>query len=368
MSAIARPADRIFLSYVGLLVVFGLFALMSASGPVGFAKFGDTYFFVKRQILFGIIPGLICFVALAKIDVQLWKRFAWWLYGLTLGLLVLGFIPHVGSVINNSHGWLNLFGFSFQPSELAKVSIIILMATLLTEKKRDWDDWRTGLMPVLGAVAPALLLILAQPDVGTASIIVAIIFAMLYVARLPNVYLFILGGVGIICFALLIIIAPYRAQRITVFLHPEADPTTIGYQINQAFLAVGSGGLWGLGYGHSRQKFQYLPEVSADSIYAVIAEENGFIISAGLIILILLLVARGLRIAKNNPDEYSCLIVSGIMVWFVCQSFLNIGAMVGALPLTGVPLLFISHGGSAMMTALAAVGLVANVSKKARLE
>jgi cell division protein FtsW len=206
-----------------------------------------------------------------------------------------------------------------------------------------------------------------QPDVGTLSIIVMEIFVMLFVARVPSRYLLILGLLGAISFVSLIVAAPYRAQRITTFLHPELDPKGVGYQMNQAFLAVGSGGVWGLGFGHSRQKFQYLPEVSADTIFAIISEENGFFVSAGLIFFILFLVWRGLRISKNCHDEFGALLTTGIMVWFGWQSFLNIGATVGALPLTGVPLPFISHGGSALATALAAAGLVLNASKRSTL-
>ena len=172
-----------------------------------------------------------------------------------------------------------------------------------------------------------------------------------------------MGLIGAVVMAGMIFAAPYRLQRLSTFLHPELDPQGVGYHINQAFLAVGSGGVWGLGLGHSRQKFQYLPEVSADSIFAVIAEETGFVFSAGLVILILLIGWRGLKIAKKAPDEFSTLLVAGVMVWFVWQSFLNIGAMVGVLPLTGVPLPFVSHGGSAMLVALLAVGMVASVSK-----
>jgi cell division protein FtsW len=174
--------------------------------------------------------------------------------------------------------------------------------------------------------------------------------------------------VGIICFMGLVFAAPYRMNRLTTFLHPELDPQGVGYQINQAYLAVGSGGFWGLGFGHSRQKFQYLPEVNADSIYAVIAEEMGFIISTLVVLLILLIGCRGLKIAQGSTDEYGQFLVTGIMVWFMWQSFLNIGAMVGALPLTGVPLPLISHGGSAYMSVLAALGIVVNVSKHAYIE
>jgi cell division protein FtsW len=215
----------------------------------------------------------------------------------------------------------------------------------------------------LAILFPALILILLQPDVGTLSILVAIIFVMLYISKIPHQYLIILGLIGVIFFIILILVAPYRLNRLTTFLHPELDPQGKGYQINQAFLAVGSGGVFGLGLGHSRQKFQYLPEVSADSIFAILAEEMGLVISSAFIILILLIGWRGLRIAALAPDDYGKLLVSGIVIWFVWQSFLNIGAMVGALPLTGVPLPLVSHGGSAYITILAALGIVVNVSQ-----
>ncbi len=359
-----KYADRRFLLFLGILVIFGLVALTSASAPVGYQKFGDTYFFVKRQLLYGLLPGAFFFLLFAKLPHDIWRKVSWGIYLLSLILLVLVFIPGIGLVLNGSRSWLSIGPFTFQPSELTKIALILVTAYLLTDKKRDLSDWRYGLLPALTLIAPALILVLLQPDLGTLSIMIAVIFAMLYLARVPKVYIIVLGLLGLLVFSGLIFAAPYRVKRFTTFLHPELDPQGVGYHMNQAFLAVGSGGFWGLGLGHSRQKYQYLPEVAADSIYAVIAEEMGFIISAGLVVLIVLLGWQGMRIAKSAPDDYSRLLVSGIMVWFIWQSFLNIGAMVGAMPLTGVPLPLVSHGGSAMMTMLAAMGIVAGVSKK----
>jgi cell division protein FtsW len=186
---------------------------------------------------------------------------------------------------------------------------------------------------------------------------------MLFVGRARLSHLVGLALIGASSLALMIAKAPYRFDRLTTFLHPELDPLGIGYHINQAFLAIGSGGWFGLGLGHSRQKFEYLPEVHADSIFAVVGEEMGFVFAAGLVILILLIAYRGFQLAKQTRDQFGGLLVAGIMIWFVFQSFLNIGAMAGILPLTGVPLPFVSHGGTALAVALAAVGLVVNVSK-----
>lgn len=360
---IAPQIDRRLLLYVGILLVFGLVSLLSASGPVGISKFNDSYFFLKRQLLFGVLPGAILFILATKLPEEAWKKYAWYIYGFTLLLLGLVFIPGVGVTINGSRSWLHLASLSFQPAELAKFGSIVILARLLTEKERNWRDWQSSLLPILAVVAPTLLLILAQPDVGTASILVIVIFVMLYLARVPGKLLSVLAVLGALAFIGLVLVAPYRMKRLTTFLHPEVSPQGAGYHINQAFLAVGSGGLWGLGYGNSRQKFQYLPEVNADSIYAVIAEELGFLVSAGLVLLILLVCWRGLAIAKKAATPFGSLLVSGIMVWLVWQSFLNIGAMVGALPLTGVPLPFVSHGGSALMVALMAMGIVVKTGK-----
>lgn len=357
-------ADRIFLAYVFGLVVFGFVALISASAPMGYERFQDAYHFVKGQFLNGLVPGLLLFLVLARIKYGFLKKISWPIYIFSLLLLILIFVPGLGLSINGSRSWVALGPAHFQPAELAKLSVIIIMSALLSQPHRDLSNWQDGLLPVLTIVAPVLLLVLFQPDLGTTSILLVIVFGLLFLAKTPSKYLAIMGAVGAVAFFALLIAAPYRVQRLTTFLHPELDPQGVGYHINQAFLAVGSGGWWGLGLGHSRQKFQYLPEVNADSIFAIVAEELGFFFTTGVVILILAVSMRGLKIAKKAPDEFGRLLVSGIMIWFFWQSFLNIGAMVGVMPLTGVPLPFISHGGSAMMTALAAVGIVASVSRE----
>lgn len=359
-----KKADRAFLCYIFLWLIIGLVVLTSASGPVGYSKFGDTYFFIKRQIVYGLIPGIILFLILARVKYEHWRKLSWVFYLGALGLLILVFIPGIGLELNGSHSWLSVLGYNFQPSEMAKLGLIVAAAALLSNKKRDLGDWQNGLLPVLAILSPIFVLVLLQPDVGTLSILVVILFFMLFVARVPKIYLFVLGTLGAVILVAMVFAAPYRMQRLTVFLHPELDPQGVGYHINQAFLAVGSGGFWGLGLGNSRQKFQYLPEVSSDSVYAVMAEELGFIFAVGLVILILAVVWRGLKIAKDTMDNFGQLLVVGIITWFAWQSFLNIGAMVGVLPLTGVPLPFVSHGGTALMTALAATGIVANVSRE----
>jgi len=341
--------------------------LASASSPVGYSRFGDTYYFIRRQFLFGLLPGIFLFLVLARVSYQFLPKFSWLIYFLSLIGLILVFVPGIGLVLNSSRSWIQIFGLGFQPSEFVKLGVIIILAKLLSENK-DLSDWKNNLIPIFAALAPAVLLIAAQPDIGTLSVLVVIIFAMLYLAGTPKIYMAILGLAGVACFVVLLLVLPKKVERITTFLHPELDPKGVGYQINQSFLAVGSGGIWGLGLGHSRQKFQYLPEVQADSIFAVIAEEMGLVITSVLVALIAFLGLRGFKIAGGAPDRFGYLLAAGIMIWFVWQSFLNISTTIGLLPLTGVPLPFISHGGSAMVMGLAAFGIVANVSKYSKLK
>lgn len=360
-------ADNFFKLYLGVLLVLGLILLSFASTPAGYAKYNDAYYLVKNQFFFGLLPGLALCVVISKMSYTVWRKLAWPLYLGALFLLLLVFMPGMGAVINDARSWIAIFGHTFQPSELAKLAVIVLLAALLADKRRDLSDWKNGLLPVLLVIAPAGILILLQPDVGTLSILAVIIFFMLYLAKVPKSYLVILALIGVVCLGGLILLKPYRLNRMTIFLHPELDPQGIGYHINQAFLAIGSGGFWGRGLGQSRQKFQYLPEAWSDSVYAVIAEENGFLISAGLVILFLLLGWRGLKIARTAPDDFGSLLVAGIMVWLLWQTFVNIGAMVGIMPLTGVPLPFVSHGGSAMLVMLVAMGIVLSVSRSSQL-
>jgi len=364
MEKMVRNFDRVFLSYIVVISLFGLAALTSASGPFGYRNYGDSLYFVKRQIIFGFLPGIILATILFKINYAKWKKIATAPYIFSLFLLSLVFIPGIGAVVNGGRNWIRLFGFNFQPSEFFKLAFIIFAAYILSDKRRDLSDFQMGLLPVLILLSPGLIMILLQPDMGTLFIAVMIMFGMLFQANIPKKYLLGMGFLAVAVLSVMVYLRPYRLQRITIFMHPELDPQGIGYQVNQAFLAVGSGGMFGRGVGQSIQKYQYLPEVHSDSIFAIVAEETGFLVSAVLIIFIMLICLRCLKIGKNSENEFGCLVAVGIGTWFFTQSALNIGAMVGALPLTGVPLPFVSHGGTALMSELAAVGLILNISKK----
>jgi len=360
-----QTTDYVLLVFFSILVIFGLLMLTSAAASIGYDRFGDRFFFVKRQLLYGVLPGIVAFLLMAKIPYQVWSRYYWLVYGATIIILCLVFIPGLGTTLDTgSHSWIQVGNISVQPSEFAKLGFILFLAAYLSHSGRQIRDVKKGFLFTLIFGFIPIGLVLLQPDVGTASIFFGIFFGMVFLSGAKLWHIAGLALAGVAGFVAMIAIAPYRAARLMTFLHPELDPLGIGYHINQAFLAIGSGGWFGLGYGHSRQKFEYLPEVHGDSIFAIIAEELGVIFAAGFIILLLLAVIRGLRIGKYAPDQYGRLLSSGIMIWFIVQSFLNIGAMVGLMPLTGIPLPFISHGGTALLVAFAAVGVVINISKQ----
>jgi len=359
--------DYVLICIIFLLVIFGIIMLTSAGAPVGYERFGDSYYYLKHQVIYGLIPGIIVCLIMSKIKYTFWKKFAVLMLFVSIVLLTIVFIPGIGSEYGTAKSWINIGGLSLQPSEIVKLTFLIYLATWLEKRgQKNISDFFYGFLPFIFLLGLVTVLMLLQPDMGTMLIIVAEILIVYFIAGGAISHLLLLGSGGLALLYFLIKLAPYRAARLTIFMHPELDPKGIGYHINQAFLAIGSGGIWGRGYGHSRQKFQYLPEVIGDSIFAIIAEEMGFIICIIVIILFVLLFIRGLKIAKQVPDMYGKLIVVGIISWFLIQAFVNIGGMVGLLPLTGVPLPFISAGGTSLLVSLAAVGLVINISKHAR--
>lgn len=355
--------DKPFLVLVFCLISLGLIMLASASWPLGFDRFHDGYYFFKHQLIFGLLPGLVgAFIAM-RIPYDTLRRFAPHMLGLSLFLLVLVFIPGIRADFGTSHSWIAIGGFSFQPSELVKLTFLVyLSAWLENRSKHDLKTFSGGLLPFLTVLGVLSLLLILQPDTGTLGIIVLTAFAVYFVAGAPLHHLFALGLAGSGALAILLKLSSYRAARVLTFLHPELDPLGVGYHINQALLAIGSGGIFGRGYGHSLQKFQYLPEVAGDSIFAVMSEEFGFLLVSLFLLFYLSFLYRGFTIADQAPDAFGRYLVIGIMCWFGIQAFINIGAMVGLMPITGVPLPFISYGGTALAVSLTAVGVVLNIS------
>lgn len=366
MNARRNAPDLPLLAVTLGLVVFGLVALASATGPTAFARFGDSYHFLKRQLLFGVLPGLALLVVAARIPVERYKRFAPLMLFAAGFLLCLGFIPWLRADYG-SGSWIGIFGVSLQPSEIAKLCLVLYFAEWLSRRSEEVvASFWSGFVPFTLTVAAVIALMMAQSDLGTTAVIIAFLFCMYISAGAAFRHLGVLMAAGAAMFAVFIKIAPYRADRLKIFLRPDLDPQGVGYHINQAMLAIGSGGWLGLGLGKSRQKFQYLPEVAGDSIFAVVSEELGFLVSAALILAFLYLIWRGLKIAEQARDPFSRYAAVGITAWIGFQAVLNISAMVGLMPLTGVPLPFISHGGTAMLANLAAIGVLASISADSR--
>jgi cell division protein FtsW len=359
--------DYVLIGIFAALIIFGLIMLSSAGAAIGYEKFGDSYYYLKHQFFSGLLPGLFFLFIASRMDYRLWKKIAFPLIVLSIVLLILVFIPGLNFSYGGATRWLRVGGFIFQPTEIVKLALVIYLAAWL-EKKNDQEisDLKSGLLPFIGILGLIMLLIILQPDIGTMVVTMAIAITVYYIAGARNLHILGLGVLGLGLLTLLIKIAPYRMARFMTFLHPELDPKGIGYHITQAFLAIGSGGIFGRGFGQSRQKFQYLPEVTGDSIFAVIAEELGFIFSLVLIATFLFLMYRGFRMAKSAPDNFGRLLAVGIISWFVLQAFINIGAMSGILPLTGIPLPFISYGGSSLAVSLAAIGILINISRQTK--
>lgn len=374
-----RP-DYILFGICLILIVLGFVTLFSASALYGGERFSDVYFFIKRQFIVGILPGLIGGAIAYFISLQFVKKISPAIFIACLFFTALVFIPLLGVTIGGASRWLAIGPFSFQPSEFLKLGYILYLAALLAmvsqksisrKKKRGFGNRFLSdspgciknlliLLVISGLVALALVF---QPDIGTLGIILAVGLIIYFVSGAP---LFHIGLVGILLALFAIIFAhtaPYRIERIAVFLNPKIDPLGIGYHINQILIAIGSGGLSGLGLGMSQQKFGFIPQPAGDSIFAIFAEEFGFIGSIILIGVFVLFLWRGITIARQAPDAFSQLACVGIIGWIGAQAFINIGAMAGLIPLTGIPLPFFSYGGSAMASLLIGVGFVLNISR-----
>lgn len=365
MSSKSHQPDYILIAIVLFLTAAGLVILSSASVVLSQDLFGQSYYFLKHQLFYSISIGLLAFLILQRINYRIWQKAALPLLIISLIFLALVFVPGLGYSYGESRRWLTIGPFSIQPFEFVKLTFILYLSALLAKPRQEAKQvFKASILPFLVVLGLITGLVLAQPNLSALIIIVLIAAAIYFMAGLRVYYLLGFGGLALLSFFALIKITPYRMQRLTVFLHPEIDPQGIGYQINQALLAIGTGGLFGLDLGHSVQKWQYLPEVVGDSIFAIVAEEMGFIGGLALVILFALLAWRGFKISRNAPDQFGYLLAGGLTSWLVFQAFINMAAISGMIPLTGMPLPFISFGGSAMVAALAGAGILVNVSKQ----
>jgi len=356
-------SDKTLLVVVGVIVVFGLVMLSSASSVIAYNTYDDSYYLLKHQ-LFGLGLGLVAFWFFSQVDYHIWRQYALWMLITSVGLLLLVFIPGLAGEWGTSRSWINVFGFSLQPSEFVKITFLFYLAAWLEGRKKKLAEISRGLGPfvvILGAIA---LLLILQPDMGTLTIIALASLAVYFIGGGGIKHLVVLVLLGLVALVIMINIYPYQANRFKCLLDPSFSKQEICYQINQSLIAVGSGGFWGRGLGASRQKFSYLPQAQNDAIFPIISEETGFIFSTGLILLYLVLFLKGVSIAKKAPDDFGKILAVGIVSWITLQALINIGGMVNIMPMTGVPLPMVSYGGSAMLAALASVGTLANISRQ----
>ncbi len=359
-----RP-DYVLALGVFMLLVFGLVMIYSVSPVLSHKLVGSAD---RNYYLFGQLKnlgiGIAAWIFAANFNYRHWKKLAPWLLIVAIIALLALLVPSFNLAKNGATRWLNLGWASFQPAELLKIAMILYLATWFERRGSEIRSFWDGLLPftiILGLAS--IVLVLFQRDFGSMAVLAASVIGMFYVAGMRLTHLAaLLTGAGAAAW-LAIVSFPHRLSRVTTFLDPTKDASGSGYHINQALIAVGSGGPIGLGLGRSIQVYGYLPEAANDSIFAIIAEEFGLIGSLIVVGLLGVVVHRGLKIARGAPDGFARLVATGIALWLLFQSAINIGAMLGLLPLTGIPLPFISYGGSSLVFTLLAVGILQNISK-----
>jgi len=350
------------------LIVFGLIMIYSVSKYYSLELtngLSDKYFLKKQLIT--VIIGLLVWIVVQAIDYRYWKKYAGTMFFITFGLLLLPIILRPFG-ITSAGRWIIIADFSFQPAELAKLTFIFYLAGLFAEKGRSLKEVTKLFWPFISVVGIIALMMLVQKDLGTLSIFIIISASLFVVAGAPVGQIF--GGLGIggALMWLAIKLEPYRMQRFITFLNPGSDSLSSGYHIQNALIAIGSGGLFGLGFGQSKQKYLYLPEAHTDSIFAIICEELGMLRATVIICIFVFIALRGFKIAKSAPDNFARLVAIGVTVWIFAQMSINIAAMLALLPLTGIPLPFISYGGTSLIVLLVAIGVLTNISKSQTYE
>ena len=351
-------AAAVVLLSIGVVMVYSASAIMAAD------RFRDPYFFLKKQLGWAALGASALWAAL-RVDYRRLERFVWPLLALTGVLLVLVLIPPLGQAINGTRRWLRFGPVSFQPAELAKLALVVFLAAHIARRREEIGDLWRGFLPPLAVASALALLVVAQPDLGNAVTLVALTFALLFLAgsRVSHLSLVFAAAIPLVVAA--VILAPYRWRRIMAFVDPWQDPRGSGFQIIQSWLALGGGGIFGRGIGDSRRKLFYLPEAHTDFIFAIIGEEIGFLGALLVLSLFVVLVWRGLRVGLRAPDPFGAYLALGITVLLATQTLVNLGVVTGLLPTKGLPLPFISFGGSALVVTMLATGILLNISQHA---
>jgi cell division protein FtsW len=361
-----KKSDRVFLVIIVFLVLIGLAIFTSASLGL-LAKDGVSFSsVVLKQIFLGVFGGGIALVVMSNVYYRNLKKYSFYIFFVTLVLSILVFVPSIGLEHGGAKRWISLGFFSFQPAEFLKFGFVIYFAAFLSSVRNNIYSIKHGVLPSLVLIGGIGAILLNQPDTGTFAVMLITAFTMFIAARGSWKHIFFGGSITIAGLWVLAMTRPYVMERILTFFDPSRDALGAGYQLQQSLIAIGSGGMFGRGFGQSIQKFNYLPEAIGDSIFAVASEEFGFIGAVIIISVFVLFAVRGIYIAKKAPDYFGGLLVLGIVILIISQSFTNIASMLGILPLTGLPLLFISKGGTALFSALFGIGIILNVSKYRR--
>lgn len=345
-----------------ILILFGAIMIYSASSIWANYKFEDSFYYVKRQMIF-IVLGIFLMITTSKIDYNIYYENSNKILGICIILLILVLIPGIGSVRNGSRSWFGIGSLGIQPSEAAKLGMIIFTSKYLTNSSKFLKNYKYGVFPILGVLFLLFGLIMLQPDLGTGMILVISIISLLFIAGV-NIKFFIGGSIiGLIGVIILIAIAPYRMDRITSFINPWNDPLGTGFQIIQSLYAIGPGGLLGRGYLKSIQKQFYLPEPQTDFIFSIIAEEFGIVGTIFVVFMFSFIIYRGIRIALRTKDSFAKYLAFGMSFQLAFQALMNLMVVIGMIPVTGVTLPFLSYGGSSLLITLASMGIILNISR-----
>lgn len=358
----SRPMDRTVLIVTYLLTLIGLIIMFSASGVMAEARYGDSTFFLKRQSLW-LLTGLVALHWVAQRDYSVWKTLTPYGLFLTFLLLVLVLLPFMGTQVNGARRWFRLAGFSIQPGEIAKLAIVLYLASFLVRKEQDLVTFTRGVLAPMAVVGVFAGLLLLEPDMGTAVVLTLLLFGLLFLggARLPHLLL--LGLVLLALAYMLIMQSDYRRRRLLNFLDPWKDSADTGFQLTQSFVALGNGGWFGVGLGEGRQKLFFLPEAHTDFVLALVGEELGFLGTGLLIVLFAILIVKGFKIAGQAPDAFGRHLACGVTLLVGIQVLINMSVVSGLLPTKGLTLPFVSYGGSSLIVSLVAMGILLSISR-----
>ncbi len=367
MSKKSFKLDFYIIVPVIILLIIGVSVLSGVSAIISQEKFGNSTHYLFHQITLGIIPGIILAAVAYFLPLKFLKKLAWILLLANLLAMILVFMPGLGIIAGGAPRWLKLGPISFQPSEFLKLSFILYVAAWLSNPMREKEkNFKYTLVPFLIISAVVGFLFTLQSDVSTLAIILLSSLIIYFTASTPLWHTGLMALATASGAALLIVTSSYRLMRLKILLGIINDPVGLGYQIKQILIGIGSGGIFGLGLSMSNQKFGFIPQTMSDSIFAIYSEETGLIGSLFLIALFIFLLLRSFQVAKRSSDRFSKLFVIGFSSWICIQAFVNMGAMVEIIPLTGIPLPFLSYGGSHIITELIGVGILLNVSKNSQ--